>query len=494
MAPARSRGRALDAAGSLGCTDMLDLRPFQRKFVRAATAPGVDTAALSLPRGNGKSALAGHLVSRVLSPDDALFRAGTESVLCAASIEQARIVFRFARETLEPTGAYSFLDSHTRIGIRHKATNTRLRVIGSNGKTAMGLVGCPWAICDEPGAWEVNGGTLLHDAVMTAMGKPGSPLRALYIGTLAPAVSGWWHDLIDDGTHGSTYVQALRGDPERWDDWNEIRRCNPLTAISAPFRKKLLEERDKARADTRLKARFLSYRLNVPSGDESTMLLTVDDWERVTARPVPERAGRPIVGIDLGAGRAWSAAVAVWRNGRTEAIAVAPGIPSLETQEKRDRVPAGTYRQLAVYGALRVADGLRVQPPAALYRAIRKSWGAPEVVFCDRFRLAELRDCVNGTPLVPRIARWSEASEDIRAVRKLALDGPLACDPDSRGLLTASLAAAMVKPDDAGNVRLVKKGTNNTGRDDVAAALTLAAGALSRAPKPRRRLRSALVG
>ena len=472
----------------------MNLRSFQRQFVRGATAPGIDTAALSLSRGNGKSALAGYLVSRVLSPDDALFRPGTESVLCAASIEQARIVFRFAREALEPSGEYRFLDSHTRIGIVHKATNTRLRVIGSNGKTAMGLVGCPWAICDEPGAWEVNGGTLLHDAIETAKGKPGSPLRAVYIGTLAPAVSGWWHDLIDDGTHGTSYVQALRGDPERWDDWNEIRRCNPLTAISAPFRKKLLEERDKARADTRLKARFLSYRLNVPSGDESTMLLTVDDWERVTARQVPERVGRPIVGIDLGAGRAWSAAVAVWRNGRTEAIAVAPGIPSLETQEKRDRVPAGTYRQLAVYGALRVADGLRVQPPAALYRAIRKSWGAPEVVFCDRFRLAELRDCVNGTPLVPRIARWSEASEDIRAVRKLALDGPLACDPDSRGLLTASLAAAMVKPDDAGNVRLVKKGTNNTGRDDVAAALTLAAGALSRAPKPRRRLRSALAG
>ena len=466
---------------------MLDLRPFQRKFIRAATAPGIDTAALSLPRGNGKSALAGHLVSRILSPDDKLFRPGTESVLCAASIEQARIVFRFARETLEPTGEYRFLDSHTRIGIVHKATNTRLRVIGSNGKTAMGLVGCPWAICDEPGAWEVNGGTLLHDAIETAKGKPGSPLRALYIGTLAPAVSGWWHDLVDDGTHGSTYVQALRGNPERWDQWPEIRRCNPLTAISPPFRKKLLEERDAARADSRLKARFLSYRLNVPSGDESTMLLTVDDWERVTARPVPERESRPIVGVDLGGGRAWSAAVAVWRSGRVEAIAVAPGIPDLEAQEKRDRVPWGTYRKLALSGALRVAEGLRVQPPAALVRAVRGAWGAPEIIFCDRFRLPELQDVVNGTAIVPRVARWSEASEDIRALRKAALDGPLAVAPESRALIAASLAVAMVKSDDQGSVRLAKRGTNNQARDDVAAALTLAAGALSRAPKPRKR-------
>ena len=463
----------------------MDLRPFQRRFIRAATRPGIDTAALSLPRGNGKSALAGHLVSRILTESDPLFRPGTESVLCAASIEQARIVFRFARETLEPTGEYRFLDSHTRIGIVHKATNTRLRVIGSNGKTAMGLVGCPWVICDEPGAWEVNGGTLLHDAVETAKGKPGSPLRALYIGTLAPATSGWWHDLIEDGSHGSVYVQALRGDPERWDQWPEIRRCNPLVAISADFRRKLLEERDKARADTRLKARFLSYRLNVPTADESTMLLDVDSWQRVCARDVPGREGKPIVGVDLGGGRAWSAAVALWRSGRVEAIAVAPGIPSLEAQEKRDRVPAGTYRRLAESGALRVAEGLRVQPPAALYAAIRAQWGRVEVVVCDRFRLDELRDCVNGTPVAPRVARWSEAAADIRALRKSAADGPLACEPGSRGLLTASLSAAMVKNDDAGNTRLAKKGTNNTARDDVAAALVLAAGALARAPKRR---------
>ena len=466
---------------------MIELRQFQRMFIRSATAPGVDTAALSLPRGNGKSALAGHLVARVLTLGDKLFRPGAESVLCAASIEQARIVFRFARAELSPKGGFRFMDSANRIAIIHETTGTRLRVIGSNGKTAMGLVGCPWAICDEPGAWEVNGGALLHDAIETAKGKPGSPLRAVYIGTLAPATAGWWHDLVDDGSHGSTYVQALRGDPEKWDQWPEIRRCNPLTAVSADFRRKLLAERDAARRDSRLKARFLSYRLNVPSGDESTMLLTVDDWERVTARPVPERTGWPIVGIDLGAGRAWSAAVALWRNGRIEALAVAPGIPDLAEQEKRDRVPAGTYRRLAESGALRIAEGLRVQPPGDLVRAMRETWGGAEVIFCDRFRLPELLDVVNGTPIVPRIARWSEASEDIRAVRKAAKDGPLACAESSRPLFTASLAAAMVKNDDQGSVRLVKKGTNNTGRDDIAAALVLAAGALSRAPKSRRR-------
>ena len=363
---------------------MTKLRTFQKRFIRGATAPGIDTAALSLPRGNGKSWLAGHLVARVLTPTDRLFRPGTESVLCAASIEQARIVFRFAREVLERTGEYRFLDASTRCGITHKSTNTKLRVIGSKASTAFGLVNCPWAICDEPGAWEVNGGTLLYDAIMTAMGKPGSPMRAVFIGTLAPAMNGWWHDLVAGGSRGSTFVQSLQGDPSKWGKWPEIRRCNPLSTFSV-LRKKLLEERDEARADSRLKARFLSYRLNVPTGDESTMLLSVADWKRVCSREVGGPFGRPIVGVDLGGGRAWSAAVAIWRSGRVEAFAVAPGIPDLSAQEKRDRVPSSTYQKLVESGRLRVADGLRVQPVGLVVEQMLSLWGSPEVVVCDRF-------------------------------------------------------------------------------------------------------------
>ena len=473
---------------------MPQYRRFQRLFIREATKPGIDTAALCLPRANGKSWLAGQLVVRVLTPADPLFVQGSESVLCAASIEQARIVFRFARTQLEPLGGYRFLDSSTRCAITHKATNTRLRVVGSNGKTAMGLVNCPVAICDEPGSWEVNGGQLMHDAIQTAQGKPGSPLRAIYIGTLAPAKAGWWPELIAAGSSGSTYVQALQGDPKKWDQWPEIRKVNPLTAISPEFRKKLIEERDEARKDSRLKARFLSYRLNVPSGDEATMLLTVDDWELLIKRDVPPRVGRPIVGINLGGGRAWSAAVACWQSGRIEALALAPGLPSIAAQEKRDHVPAGLYSGLVETGALRIADGLRVPPVAQLVQAIREAWGLPASIVCDRFRLPELADAAPNVPITPRVTRWSEASFDIRALRKFSVDGPFAIAEVSRSLIGASLAAAMVKNDDQGSVRLVKKGTHNTARDDVSAAFTLAAGSFERASammqrRPRARYR-----
>ena len=153
---------------------------------------------------------------------------GAEYLLCATAIEPARNVFRPIREALEPTWEYRFQDSQMRLGIRHKATNTRLRVMSSNAKTAFGILDCPLLVADEPGAWETVGGQLMNDAIQTAQGKPDSALRAIYIGTLAPASSGWWTDMIAGGSAGSTYVQALTGDPAKWDKASEIRRCNPL--------------------------------------------------------------------------------------------------------------------------------------------------------------------------------------------------------------------------------------------------------------------------
>ena len=420
-----------------------------------------------------------------MTPGDPLFQPASEPLLVASSLDQARIVFRFVRASLGEDG-YRYLDSGTRLAITHPSTATRLRVLSSDAKRAMGIVGCPLLIADEPGAWVGAAGELMHDAIQTAQGKPGSPLRVVYIGTLAPAAPGhWWPRLVAEGSTGSTYVQVLQGNVEKWDRWPEIRRCNPLTAVSPEFRAKLREERDKARADSRLRARFLSYRLNVPTADEATVLLTVADWRRVTARPVPAPEGRPVVGVDLGAGRAWSAAVAVWRSGRCEAVALAPGEPSIADQERRDHVPRGTYARLVASGRLAVAAGVRVPAPAGLVERVM-AW-RPAAIVCDRFRLAELQDVIAGrVRLVPRVARWSDAAEDIRALRRAAADGPLAVERSSRPLVEASLAAAMVANDDQGNTRLVKRGSNNTARDDVAAALVLAAGAGSRRPAPRR--------
>ena len=86
--------------------------------------------------GKGKCWLVAHILTRCMTPSDAMHVPCAEYLLCAASIQQVRVVFRFARTEIEATGEYRFLDSTTRIGALHKAGNTKLRVRSSNGKTA----------------------------------------------------------------------------------------------------------------------------------------------------------------------------------------------------------------------------------------------------------------------------------------------------------------------------------------------------------------------
>ena len=239
----------------------------------------------------------------------------------------------------------------------------------------------------------------------------------------------------------------------------------------------------------------MSYRLNIPSADESAVLLTVDDWKLAEARPVAAPDGKPIVAIDLGSGRAWSAAVAVWRSGRVEALALSPGIPDLDAQEHRDLAPRGTYAKLVENGSLRLAEGLRVPSPAALVEWVCDRWGVPAHIVCDRHRLGELQDAVGRTCSVEgRVTRWFDAATDIRSLRKGVKDGPFSIEEGSRALLIASLSVAFVKSDDQGNTRLAKDGKHNRARDDAAAALLLAAGAWARASsKPVRELKYATV-
>ena len=455
----------------------LDLLPYQRRFMRAVANDRYNQVAFSAPRGAGKSMLGG------LAAASALERIESHQEIClfAASIEQSRIVFRYVRKYLGEAN-YRYQDSTTKVAVTRK-DGARLRVVGRNPRTSMGLVDVPVAIVDEPGSMDLSMGQDLWDAIATARGKVGSPLRVVLLGTLAPLATApghWWYDVANAKTEDRSYVQLIQGRKERWDDWKEALRVNPLARAFPEMRRQLRIEYDEALRDSRLRARFLSYRLNVPSGDDSTMLLSVADWERVIARDVLPRDGRPVVAIDMGGGRAWSAAVALWPNGRTEALALAPGVPDLRAQEKRDKVPPGRYRALASAGYLVTADGLRIPPACMLLELVALKWGKPRFIVCDRFRLPDLLDANPPCQVVPRVTRWSEAAADIRDLRAMALDGNMCVEDGSQDLITASLAVACVRNDDQGNVRMVKRVTNNSARDDVAAALVLAAGALGR--------------
>ena len=315
------------------------------------------------------------------------------------------------------------------------------------------------------------------------------------IGTRAPSEDGsWWPSLLDGGGSGpGTHVTVLTApEGEPWDAWSTIRRVNPLVLHNPSLRKTILRERDDARRDESQRPAFEAYRLNRQAEVYKDMLIPADSWKRVEARPVPERNGRPLVGLDLGAERSWSAAWAIWPNGRSECYAVCPGIPDLAERERQDAMPRGLYRRLHDDGVLLVDEDLRVSRPATLIDHLVGVGIVPEAIYADRFALGTLKDAVAGRwPIIPRVARWSEATEDIAGFRRLVADGPLSIAEECRGLARLGLSQAVVHSDDQGSVRLAKR-RHGRSRDDVAAAGVLAAGALARVlarGTPRRRWR-----
>ena len=120
----------------------------------------------------------------------------------------------------------------------------------------------------------------MWDALTGALGKPGSPLKIVShrnaCTSSATSAGHWYWDLVHDGTKGSTYVKAIQGQLEGWDTWATIRKANPLTASIRRLPGATSGGTGRGAAGhSDSQARFLSYRLNVPSADTSEVLLTV---------------------------------------------------------------------------------------------------------------------------------------------------------------------------------------------------------------------------
>ena len=485
--------RVVDALKARG----VPLLPFHRRWIRGAFAPDVQIACASWPRGAGKTYLAANLAALSLTPGSPLFQAGVEVLGVSASLEQSRVLLSFVREALDDAPGYRWLDSGQRLACTHVPTGTKLRILSSSGKRAMGLAQFSTIYADEPASWEERGGELMYHALRQSLGKrPGQ--RLVLIGTRAPApADGWWPGLLDAGSGPGTHVEVMTAPEDQpWDKWEVIRAASPMVLANPDLRRTILRERDDARRNPTLRAAFEGFRLNRQVSVSDEMLCSVDAWKTVEGREVPPREGRPLVGLDLGSERSWSAAWCLWANGRSEAYAVCPGVPDLDEREKQDGMPRGLYRRLESEGALIVEEGRRVSDPETLVAHLVGLGIKPENVYCDRFLIGRLKDAVAGRwPVVERVTRWSEATEDIAGFRRLVLDGPLSIVPECRALAKVSLGQAVVRGDDQGSVRLLKR-RHGRSRDDVAVCATLSAGALVRAltrPERRRRVRVSVV-
>ena len=467
--------------------ELFTVLPWEGRFVRSAFAVK-GPAALSVARGNGKSALVAGIATAVADPAGPLHGPRREAVCVASSFDQSRVVFEDvlsflrARHDLADRALWRVQDSANRALVEYRPTAARVRCVGSDPAKAHGLRPA-LALLDEPAQWDSAKADRMIAAIRTGLGKtPDSKMIAL--GT-RPADPEHWFSVMLAG--GASYAQchaARPGDPPfQRRTWS---RSNPSMTHLPSLLAEVEQEARQAKRDPALLASFAALRLNLGTADtEVSVLLDAGLWTSIEGEST--RAGPCVWGVDLGTSAAQSAVAAYWpESGRLECVAAFPCQPSLAERGLRDGV-GNLYAECARRGEL-LALGQRSADVTALLRAALERFGSPARVVADRWREAELRDALEagGVPRAAFEARgmgYRDGAEDVRAFRRACADRRVVPTPSL--LLRSAMAEARTVSDPAGNAKLSKGsqgGRRLRARDDAAAAAILAVAAGVRQP------------
>ena len=468
--------------------------PWQARFVRGAFKPRTQSAALSVARGNGKTALLSGIAAATL--DGPLMVPRGETVIVASSFEQARIAFEhvlaFMGDKLADKDQWKVWDTAQQARIENRQTGARVRCIGSDPRRAHGLAPV-LVLADEPAQWPETTDERMVAALRTAAGKqPHS--RFVALGTRPADESHWFSKML---AGGADYAQchAARGTDSKFQRRTWL-KANPSLRHMPDLEHAIRTEAKQAKIDPALLASFDALRLNLGTMDvEASLLLTAGTW--AACEGDVDRRGPCVWGIDLGTSAAQSAVAAYWtESGRLETLAAFPCEPSLAERGLRDGV-GGLYAECARRGELITVGQNAVEIHGLLAEALHR-FGRPSLVVADRWREAELRDALTaaGVPAASLELRgqgFKDGGEDVRTFQRAVADGRVT--PVTSLLLRSAMSEARTVSDPAGNSKLSKNtqgGRRKRARDDAAAAAILAVAAgLRRPAKSKRRWRYA---
>ena len=458
-----------------GAGERIRLFPWERKFIRGAFGQDAD-AALSIARGAGKTTLMAGIALAFI--DGPLRQPRAEVVAIASSFAQGKLLFDHCRafmgDRLENKKLWRVSDSDQTAFIEHRPTGAKMRTLGCDPRRAHGLAP-NLILADEPSMWEATKSERMVSALRTSMGKiPGS--RFIAIGTRPESATHWFQVALSGGFgYGQTHAADPDDDPFKRRTWHA---ANPSLKFMPALMKRMIAEAKEAKIDPSKLPSFRALRLNMGGSDVlQSYLMEAADWQRIEADVA--RTGPFILGIDLGTSSAMSAVAGFWpATGRLEAIACFPQEPSLGARGLADGV-GRLYADIAARGEL-IVRGKRVSDIRGLLAEVRSRWGHPLAIACDRWREAELRDCLEAESfpaarLEVRGMGFRDGSEDVRAFRSACLGNRVSPAPSL--LLTAAMSEARLAVDPSGNAKLAKSsegGRRFRAKDDAVAAAILA--------------------
>lgn len=383
--------RDLPIVSGLKAGEKLELIDFQEQFVRGVYAPIdanqkrlVRLAALSVARGNGKSAvLAGLGLAHLLGP---MAEPYGEVYAAALDREQAGVLYRMTVAYIEHS---PWMAARTNIRDWHKSiedeeTRSIWRALTSDARKAHGLAPSFW-IADEVAQWRSRE---LWDNLATGMSKRAEAL-GVTISTQARDNAHFFSEMLDGPVVPSVYCQLHSApddceldDPEAW-------------AAANPALGAFLDADSFADASARairspsFAPAFRLLHLNQRVAAEGRFI-NAGDWEAnaIPFDPAELEGKRCFGGLDLGSTSDLTA-FALWfpDEGKVLAWHFVPKDRITERVE-RDRVPYDTW----------AADGHIITPPgratdrlaiAKLLGEVRQAYDVQAIGY-DRWRMEEL--------------------------------------------------------------------------------------------------------
>lgn len=462
----------------------LELADFQKQFLTDLYDNPARTrrAILSMGRKNGKTALVSCiLLAHIVGP---MARQNSQVVSAALSREQAAIVFRHAVNMINMNeelakGCKVTQSGKTIIGLYR---NVEYRALAADGSTAMGLSPV-LALFDETGqvkGTEGRGADFLA-ALISSQGAH-SDAQQIFISTQAPTDADYLSQLIDDAMVSKDpktvchLYAADKGcdllDEEQW------KKANPALGTFRnleDLKEQMMQASRLPSFESEARNLLLNQRVSLEGLAFAPQIVGENngksDWDAF-------RCGAPVhLGLDLGKVNDLTAAVICVDDGdhihvKTFAFCPLEGIEERSAQNKipltdwvRDGVihaPAGRtvdYGQVCQYLNMVFADkGIdiaTVQFDDWNMREFRLA--AERERFCDSASWVEVRQGYKS--MSPRVS----ALETALLQKRLLLD--------NNPVMNMGLAAAIVRPDPAGNRKLVKPNQKGPKVDAVIALL-----------------------
>lgn len=451
--------RSLPIVSGLRAGETLETIEFQERFVRGVYEPADDAgnrlvrlAALSVARGNGKSALlAGlslaHLVGPMLEPYGECYAAALDR-------EQAGVLYRMTRAYIEATpwiaARVNIRDWHKEI--TDEESQSIWRALTSDARKAHGLAPSFW-IADEVAQWRSRE---LWDNLATGMGKRANAL-GVTISTQAADDFHFFSEMLDAEPVPTIYTQLHTAPADcALDDREAWAAANPALGLF------LNEDQfaDAAARATRSPSFEPSFRLlnlNQRVAAEGRFINPAD-WE-ANGEPfdVLELEGeRCFGGLDLSSTRDLCA-LALWfpDSGR---LLVWHWVPrdTIAERVERDRVP---YDRWADEGWIETTVG-RATDRLAIARQLADIRGRYDVqgIAFDRWRFEDLAKLLSDEgielPLVEFVPGFKSYAAAVDAFERALLDRRM--QHNGSPIMRWQAGNVVVETDPAGNRKPAK--------------------------------------